>query len=143
MKQALIYSLKVWLTAVVVSPPLYLIVEAMVNKHNQTNLEGGVLFVLMSLVYGLLLSIPSYLLLLLAVYFSTRRMESGWVIKMFLTLVGMVLSLIPFQLIFGQDDAITQVVTIPWAVCYCIVVVISLLLYELKPLNNDSANVTV
>jgi len=131
MKQALIYNLKVWLTAVITGPPLYLIVEEIVNKHNQTNLEGGILFVLMSLFYGLALSIPSYLLLLLSVYLSTRWLESGLVTKLILTVVGTSLTLIPFLLVFGHDDSITRIETIPWCFSYCVVIVIGIWLYKL------------
>jgi hypothetical protein len=132
MKQALIYSLKVWLTGVVISPVLNLIIEA-VSGFNKANFEGAMGFILLSIPYSLILSLPCFFLLFLACFFVNLVSGATTTKKICLTIVGAVLAFLPFYLIFGGDDPSTYRTSMPWAVSYCIVIIGSIWFYKLEP----------
>lgn len=86
MKEALVFSLKVWLTAVVVTPlvltPLYGFVPI-----------GFIL-------YGFIYSIPSWVGLFLITQFLLPRSTSIGLLKRTLALVGVILTFAPFMILF-------------------------------------------
>jgi len=93
MKQAIVYSLKVWLTSVVVAPFLVLLI-GLLGKMGE-----GVGIALAMLMLGTLFSLPSFLLLSLACWALTRMQSKIVMIKVELTLIGVLLTYIPFFII--------------------------------------------
>lgn len=140
MKQAIIYSLKVWLTAVLLSPLLSVILFEPFDDHNSTDIKGALFFILLSIPYGLVLSIPSWLLLWISVWLVNRLSTSSIKKKWMLSIIGLVLSLLPFYLIFGHDDNPVGEGAIEWAVAYCIVILAGIWFYPLKGRDSASSN---
>ena len=93
MKQAIVYSLKVWLTGVVVAPFLVLMI-GLLGK-----MVDGIGIALAMLMLGTLFSLPSFLLLSLACWALTRMQRKVVIIKAELTLIGVLLTYIPFFII--------------------------------------------
>jgi hypothetical protein len=135
MKQTVLFSLKVWLTSVIISPALYLFYDAF-RVHSKTNFEGGIGFILFSILYGLILSSLSWLILWLSTFSLLQLNYSTLVNKIWLSIIGTGLTILPFLLLFGSDDPITYVTTVPWALSYNIVIVAGIWFYKLKPMSN-------
>ncbi|MDR6942081.1 hypothetical protein [Mucilaginibacter pocheonensis] len=128
MKQTLIYSLKIWLTSVVIGPLIYIVHETKLQ-----DLKGSAGFILYSIPYGLALSSLIWLLFWLSLHCIYQLNISTLTFKLYLSSIGFVLSLLPFFLIFGNDDPITYKEILPWALSYCIVIVAGVWFFKLKP----------
>jgi hypothetical protein len=135
MKQTILFSLKVWLTSVIVSPALYLFYDAF-RVHSKTNFEGGLGFLLLSILYGIIISLPSWIILWFSTFSLFQLNYSTLVNKIWLSIIGTGLTILPFLLLFGSDDPITYVTTVPWALSYNIVIVAGIWFYKLKPMSN-------
>jgi uncharacterized protein YacL len=134
MKQTLNYSIKIWLTSVLVSPLLDLILDSLVRPKSLVNLEGAIGFLLLSVLYGIIISSPCWLLLWLSLQCMMKLNMSTLLLKSCLCVVGLVLALLPFFLLFGHDDPITYVTTVPLAISYGLTVFAAIWLYKLKPI---------
>ena len=130
MKQALIYSLKVWLTSVLLGPAIYLILDGFVYPGG-VGLAGGLGFIGYSIGYGLVLSIPCWLILfLLSGSLVNRKFRYK---RTLITVVSTILSVAPFYLLFRGDDNGFDGDTLLWAFSYCAVIVAGVWLYRLEP----------
>jgi hypothetical protein len=136
MKQTIIYSLKVWLTSVVISPVLYIILEAIQKPRVYQNIEGGLGFILFSIIYGLILSLISWILLWLSLYSLLMFNRDIIITKLWLSIIGAILTLLPFWLVLGYDDPNPLTGTALWAASYCLVIIAGIWFYRLKPLLN-------
>lgn len=134
MKHTITYSLKVWLISVVVSPVLYVIIEAIQKPRIYQNIEGSLGFILYSIPYGLVLSLVSWLLLWLSLCSLLMLKMSIKVTKLWLSLICTVLTLFPFWLIFGHDDANSLNGIGALAASYYLVILGGVWFYKLKPL---------
>ncbi|AMR30739.1 hypothetical protein A0256_04535 [Mucilaginibacter sp. PAMC 26640] len=129
-RTALYYSLKVWLTSIIISPILFLLID-LFTKHNQTNLEGGVLFIILSTLYGLVLSSISWLLFWLWSYFLLKLSISLIAFKTVLSFFGSALTILPFVL-FSRDHGFPDASTIMWALNYNVVIVAGVWFYKIN-----------
>ena len=133
MKRTLIYSLKVWLTCVVVSPVLYCNIEALSESSLSKGLvaDGG--FFLYSLPFGLVLSLPSWVMFWLSLH-SVNMLNWGLVTtKLLISVIAVILTALPFVLLFGTDDPGSDKSLLIWPVCYCLVLVAGVWYYKLRP----------
>ena len=131
-RTTLYYSLKVWLTSVVLSPMLFLLIDSF-TKHSQTNLEGGIGFILFSILYGLIISLLSWLLLWLSCYYLLRLSITQLTFKLILSFISSVLTALPFLLLFSRDDGFPDAFTIIWTLSYSIVIIGGVWFYRVKP----------
>jgi hypothetical protein len=76
-KQTLVYSLKVWLTSVVLGPLLYAVYDALTRRNFIHSFQVEVAVYLYSLGYGLVLSIPSWMLFWLSLH-SINMLQLVW-----------------------------------------------------------------
>jgi|GEM_PF-5064251 len=126
MKQAFTDSLKVWLTTVCV-PPL---IEAIIDTRR---FYGKVVLfdaaMNLMIVYGLIISIPLWLLLRLFLYVLKRESASWLVQTILLTVLACISIIFTFEAIGGfqvmEGDNLTLVLI------YCITAVSSLWIYRL------------
>jgi hypothetical protein len=95
MKQALIYSLKVWLTSVVAAPFLFLTLELL--KHTGIAIE----ILPIAWLIGGMLSVPSFILLYITSNCLVKLHYNIVSSKIMLSLIGIVLTYVPFFLING------------------------------------------
>lgn len=138
MKSTLIYSLKVWLTAVVLAPMLTQLLDYLCGVQQSYDLKGIFYFVLLSIPYGLMLSLPCWLLLWLATSLLNRTRLTNKNKKLLLSVVGFLLAALPFYLIFGHDDKGFNLETIVWAASYMLVIVAGVWAYKLSVVTNVS-----
>lgn len=143
MKQVLIYSLKVWLTSVLISPIIFILIEITFKTRSFIDVNSVLGFIAYSIPYGLVLSIPSWLLFFACIYNISKFIRNLLTIRLIVTLVGSVLSLLSFYIIFHRDDDTTGV--IPWALSYCIIIIAGSWFYafnanvtESKSIDHDS-----
>ena len=128
MKQAFIYSLKIWLTSVLLSPVLNIIVDKLFYPNQDMQLTGALGFIGLAIGYGLVLSIPCWIML----YLVSALMINGRLQlthkKMLITGVGIVLCFSLFYLVFLGDDFDME--TWVWALCYCGIIVAGIWYYR-------------
>jgi hypothetical protein len=126
------YGLKVWLTSVVVSPILYILIEVIINPGYFESVPSRMAFIVFSIPYGLILSIPSCLLLLASIYVFNRMSLPISTSKIWLSITGIILTLIPFVIMYHSYDIERRPAVIPWAISYCLVIVAGIWFYKLK-----------
>jgi hypothetical protein len=128
-KKALIYSLKVWGVSIIVSPVVY---YAWTKNYSEAFEPGNFFgFWAFSLIYGLVLSLPCYILFLFANYYVGSRNWSDLGKKMGLGVWGTLLILALIYLIFGHDDNIFLPSTIKMAVSYILSANFALIFFAL------------
>lgn len=130
MKQALIYSLKVWLTTAIISPILIIIIRLMIDAtliHSHTS--GLLVLYLFMLGTGLMLSLPSAILLWLMAYSIIISKVAVTFQRTLIAIVSFLLVCIPLIIIgFMLDtrDLIYHIGT------YYLVTVIAIAFYDWK-----------
>ncbi|HEY4328004.1 MAG TPA: hypothetical protein VGN20_28730 [Mucilaginibacter sp.] len=134
MKEAFIYSLKVWLTGVILSPVLFTAIDIIIHRNIYYDYQNALGFIGYSIVYGLILSIPSWLLLWLAIIIVSKWGVAIELKKVALTVAGAVLSLLPFYLLFHNDDKSSDKDVCTWATTYCLVIIGGIWFYKFKPI---------
>ena len=138
MKKALIYSLKVWLTALLLSPVLYWLVETNFISPLKTSFEGMIGFFGLSILYGLLLSIPSFLFLTFSCFFVNMLAQINAAKKRLITLIAFIFVILPFYLLFSRDDTSTLIKDdLPLASSYSVVIIIGVWFYQLNPIVKE------
>jgi hypothetical protein len=135
MKPALIYSLKVWLTSVVLSPILY-IIEEYLTHPGYYKWEGITGFVGLSFIYSALLSIPSYGLFAYMTYSINKLKTKILIKKIYLTVICTILCMFPFYLL--DRGSIFLVSDLRWGCFYCFVIIAAIWFYELVPATKES-----
>ena len=136
MKQAIVYSLKVWLTSVVVTPFLVLL-TGLVGKMGE-----GVGFALAMLMLGTLFSLPSFLLLSLACWALTRMQRKIVMIKVELTLIGVLLTYIPFFIINDYAFLINRdELSRTFFVVYSLLITFGIWFYTFKGASKEQINI--
>jgi hypothetical protein len=135
MKQVFIYSLKVWLTGVVLSPILYVFVEFVFQPRYFDGFKAELGFIGYSIPYGLILSIPSWFFLLTTLVIFEYTSASLLTKRIILSLVGSAVAFAPFYLLFYSSEDIRWFDTFLWGFSYIIIIVASIWFYNLKPLT--------
>jgi hypothetical protein len=126
------YSIKVWLTSVVIGPFLLMILSWLVN--HKLSVEGLDVVILM----GALFSLPSLLVFYLICKYITKRVSNMAVIKVYITIIGILLTYIPFLIIddyhFLLDvDQLSRY----FFPSYSIVIVAAVWIYKLKIVDSE------
>jgi hypothetical protein len=101
--------------------------------YAQIGIVGSLYFIIMSIPFGIMLSIPSCLLLWLSVYVLMGVQPKPLVSKLSLSIIGTILSALAFFIVFGQDDPSSHKETVIWALAYCSVIVGAIWYYKLAP----------
>jgi hypothetical protein len=103
MKHTLIYSLKVWLTTIV----LGMRVAAVIKICLDTSHLYGVGDIFSSAIYdipvGLIACTPSFFLFFLAVFFLSKSINTIWSKKLILSVLGVILAILPFAIVFTHQ----------------------------------------
>lgn len=132
MKETLFYTLKVWISSVVLGPVMYSASDILFEPKRSDDFSCSLSFIAFSVPYGLILSVPSFVILWLTTYGISRLKLSIMATKLWLSIVGTVLTALPFALIFGHDDPSGYLSTIAWATSYSLVIVVGIWFYKLK-----------
>jgi hypothetical protein len=134
-KSSLIYSLKIWIISIIVSPVIYYI---WTNNYSEAFAMGNFFgFWAFTIMYGLILSSPCYALFLLVNFYVNSRKWRDVGKKIGLGLWATLLTLALFYLIFGHDDKIFLAYTIKLAMCYILAVICAIIYFRL-PIRNPA-----
>ena len=128
MKQAFIYSLKVWLTAVFITPLLLKLFWMIINESSGSNAVGALI------IFGGILSIPSVLLLFLTSLILISKAITVTSMKLILSLAGIILAYLPVWILNGRQFALDSFM-LNFFVGYTVVVIAGIWVYKLKPGN--------
>src|SRR3569832_627648 len=131
MKQALIYSIKVWLTSAVLGAVL-ISVWGLITKPGQEPAIDLVGFAVFSFGYGLMYSIPLFVLMTICTWILLRLSWEVWKVKLVLSSVGIITTVCLMTMIFPFMKS----PVLP--VCYTAASVATIWLYKLKPVKVTS-----
>jgi len=125
MKQALTFSLKVWLTTVLVTPFVIALTEALHGKDY--TVSGFFLFVVLGIIFGALLSLISFGCFYCVTIFIKGTSLKIKIQKVILSLLAIAFIIVPFMFLqlFGIDHLFIS------CLHYCIVVLLCIWLYKL------------
>jgi hypothetical protein len=137
------FATKVWLTSVFASPSMFLLLNWIVYSQKQSfEALGTGNFFLFSIAFGLVFSLPSWLVFILGVKYLNRLPVTTFKKKAFITIVAIFLTYLPFYLIFFKDDLEQQLSNFKFATAYCLTIIIGIFVYKLTP-DNSIREVTV
>lgn len=125
MKQALIYSLKVWLTGVFLAPVLLKLFWMVSGESTGSNAVGALIL------FGGVLSIPCVLLLFLSVLILTRQAIAVNSTKLILSLIGIILAYLPIWFLNGRQFWLDSFM-LNFFVGYTVTVIAAIWFYKLK-----------
>jgi hypothetical protein len=134
MKIALSYSLKVWLTTVILVPFLQIISHTVTVR----SVQDVVTTLTLTFLYSFFLSIPSWLGLWVVILLFNKLTISVIYFKVCLSLVGFGLAILPFILLTHNLPTISNPDFL-WVILYPLTIVASIWFYKLKPLNIEQA----
>lgn len=122
------WSRNVQLTSVWLTPFLFCLVCIGFSHFSFTVAEASKLIIPM-IIIGLILSLPFWFILWAAAFLINRLAMSYITKKLFLSLIGAALSVLPFIILSTPRMAVKGQIALP--VCYAAVTVISIWLYQL------------
>jgi len=130
MKQALIYTLKVWLTIIVITPALRLLMAWAFNLPTaQMSLSYFEYYQLAGL-YGFIFSLPGALMLWIFITIINRKPMSITAKKVYISALAFIEMMLTFYYIFWLPGSwkINEVMTIP----YVVIAALGIWFYKLK-----------
>lgn len=131
MKQALIYSLKVWLTVVLVVPFIFYLTLFIRSNWSLAPINELINFVAIMIVFTALLSLCSGCLFLLFAAMLTKDEFNQRKVKMSLSVIGIFLAVVPV-LLWNRFD-LRRLVDDILIICYPFVTLLSIWFYRLEP----------
>lgn len=96
------YALKVWATSIFVGPLFVLafsLIKASVNKTLTSTNVSGLGIILVIVLFGAILSLPSFLLFYLACRYIISHIDNVQLSKTLLSILGIILTYLPFLII--------------------------------------------
>jgi hypothetical protein len=129
------YATKVWLTSVLFSPFVFLLINGTLNteklKLKAVGLNG---FIFLSLLIGFLISIPNWITFFFLIKFINKQRYSIIIKKTYIILTGFCLTLILFCLTFFRDYFVLQYdFHSKLFISYSVTIIIGIIIYKLKP----------
>ena len=132
MKPALIYSLKVWLTSVILSP-LFATIYSLIHGFKAPN-ETAILIVLV-IFYGLVCSIPCFLSMLLVIWILNK-----YALVMKPIYQKIILSVLSVPAIFLMLKLALPYSYLSFKASCAAATLVCIWIYRLKPLNQEKNN---
>lgn len=128
------YTLKVWLTSVALAPVLQMAVQLVTEIPYKFNtLRDVVVYLLYMAVCGWLFSIPCWLLLLLSAWITNFATSKIPLIKIILSIAGIIIALLPFITYAGQSLPQYNNPDFAWVMFYPLTIAAGVWVYKLKP----------
>ncbi|OKS89360.1 hypothetical protein [Mucilaginibacter polytrichastri] len=129
------YTLKVWLSSVVLTPLIQIAVQLITQvpyKFNSVR-DIAVYFVYM-LVCGWLFSIPCWFLLWLSTWLSNLLTSNTRLIKTIITGAGILIAILPFVTYAGKSLPQYDSTDFIWVMLYPLTIVTGIWVFRLKPI---------
>lgn len=145
LKNALFYSLKVWLTSVALGPLFIILLSKIFRPHGYAfdSFSNMFDFIGLLMYLSLLVSIPSAILLWLLTSLIIRFNYNETLSKAILTVIGFILTIGPFYLLFNGDDNPGEDGIFIWATSYASVIIAGIWFYKLKQVNIEPMSNTM
>ena len=131
MYEAFKYSVRVWLTGVLLSPAI-IAVFGIIPRNNFDNI---VFIFFFGTIFGLVLSIPSFLLLLSLTAIIVKRDFKPWYKKIILSFTGIALTLLAFYLY--QQNRMLHGENLQFAIVYALVIIAGIWYYKFQGIAAD------
>jgi hypothetical protein len=137
MKQALVFSSKVWLTTIIVSPIIVGLLQSFLDPDTYSYSDAFV-----GLIYcvpgGVIFCLPSSLLFWLAVWYVNKKKLKTYQKKIYISVGSVFLALIPFAILnahtlFSPNYWPSE---LPWVGSYFGILTASIWFFKLRPINN-------
>ena len=102
MSNSFYFTIRVWLTSIVVAPSILILIDSLsLGMTWKDFLIGRLYFILFSIIYGMILSLPSWTILFFVTKIINKQKQlSTWQKKGLLLPIGTVLTIAPFYLLF-------------------------------------------
>jgi H+/Cl- antiporter ClcA len=142
MKQTLIYSLKIWLTSVVLSPIFYTVYDALTRPKFIYNPRNEAEAYLYFLVFGLALSIPSWVLFWLSLHCINTQRWKPITTKLLISIVAVALTFTPFLMVYSLYDLSRDSSTIGVPICYSLLILAGVWYYKLRVVTLQDSKLT-
>ena len=133
MKQAFKYSLKVWLTSVIISPALIMTGDKLLHPNDDIGFNGFFGFIGYAIIYGLVLTIPCSVILFLFVGSLVNRKITEFYKRLMISILASILTILPFYILFHRDDNFLDWDLIVWVFSYLALIIAAVWLYRLEP----------
>lgn len=130
MKQAFIFSLKVWLTTLLLAPLLSNLVELVTPDVINYNLLDALSLAIIEIMVGAFLSMISFLFLFLFTYLFIKQDFVEHNVKVILSFICVILILVPFLGLFHFNKLV-----LPRMIIYSLIGVASIWVYKLIGIN--------
>ena len=136
MNQILSWSLKVWITSVVLAPILDVLLYPIVESS--TSLPGGALkFIMVMIVFSLIFTFPCWFILWRSANVIDYYLKTIIYKKVTLTVIGATLAILPFYVYFKNEPIRNDIAL---KSLYCITVLLGIWLYRIDPKTNSQSN---
>ena len=132
MKEPFNYSLKVWITALLLGSVILGIIMMIVYPDGEVikAIEDTLLLSLFAFLFGAILSVPSLLLFYLVVNQLLKTSSSVFNKKVGLSLTAILLGLLPFLIGYITKQFVLH--SFIYSIIYILIIVIAIWIYELK-----------
>ncbi|HQZ50376.1 MAG: hypothetical protein KA968_13480 [Chitinophagaceae bacterium] len=98
------YLFKVWGSTIIAAPVLIMLLTSLIMAKQGNGLDGGAFgFIAFSIGYGLLLSIPTFLIIYFLFPQINKRFDNPIHIKLILAAIGIGCILLTFYFLYGSD----------------------------------------
>lgn len=98
------YLFKVWGSTIISAPVLVMLLTSLIMAKQGNVLDGGAFgFIAFSIGYGLLLSMPTFLIIYFLFPQLNKRFNNPIYLKIILTAIGIGCILLTFYLLYGSD----------------------------------------
>ncbi len=148
MKQALIYSLKVWITALLLAPtlayPIWWLVEWIISYVNRGKVFSmGIIYgfdinastISWGILWSALYFLPYLAILFVSVIFLRRGSTSIRSKKTALTGLAIILTLCPFPFVKVLEYEVIFDIRLAWLISFGLIFIAGVWFYRLKPVN--------
>jgi len=98
------YLFKVWASTIIAAPILIMLLTSIIMSKPGSGVDSGAFgFIAFSIGYGLLLSIPTFLIIYFLYPQLNKRIDNSIHLKIILTVIGVACILLTFYLLYGSD----------------------------------------
>ena len=136
------YATKIWLTSAILSPFMYFLISGTIDAQRLSISFIGIRdFVIFSIILGILFSIPNWLLFFFAIKFINKQTHSQYTKKLFISLIGTMLTLTLFYLMFFKNDLESQFDNhLKQFIAYSLTIILGTIIYRLRPDTTTEKN---
>jgi hypothetical protein len=129
------YTLKVWLSSVVLAPIIQIMVQLITQVPYKFNSVRDVMvYFIYMLVCGWLFSIPCWFLLLFSTWVSNLLTSKIRLIKAILSVAGALIAILPFITYAGNSLPHYDNTDFIWVMLYPVTIIVGIWAFRLKPI---------